>query len=119
MDNSVNYKNGSIVKTTDQPMAISPNLDSKSSKSIFFDSESKGIFIIILCSQLLFLNGYFLFGCFLTLYLIFYHLQQPLKSGVFTLIAFNHFLQIIAAIWQANSVDKDINFKAPNMSDAT
>src|SRR5687767_2232448 len=104
MDNSVNYKNENIIKTTDKPQVI-PHLDLKSSKRIFFDSESKGIFIIILCSQLLWLNGYYLFGCFLTLYLIFYHLQQPLKSGVFTLIALNHFLQIIAAVWQANSVD--------------
>src|SRR5687767_1584871 len=105
MDNSVNYKKESIVKTADQPLVITPHLDLKSSKRIFFDSESKGIFAIILCSQLLWLNGYYLFGCFLTLYLIIYHLQQPLKSGVFTLIALNHFLQIIGAVWQANSVD--------------
>jgi hypothetical protein len=90
----------------------------KSSTSIFIDAESKIIFFIILVSQLLFPNGYYLFFCILTIYVIVYFLQQPLKSGVFTVIAVNHFLQIIAAVWQANSVDKDVNFRSPYMSDA-
>jgi hypothetical protein len=92
--------------------------NSKPSKSIFLDDESKAIFFIILFVQLLLPNGFYLFICVLTIYLIAYFLQQPLKPGVFTLIAVNHFLQIIAAVWQANSVHKDVNFRSPYMSDA-
>lgn len=95
------------------------NLDSKGRNRIVFDQESKVIFFIILFSQLILGNGFYLFVCVLTIYLIFYNLQQPLKPGVFTLIAFNHFLQIIAGIWEANNVNKDINFRSLNMSEAT
>jgi hypothetical protein len=119
MNNPVNYKGGNLVKIKEQSLVITPNLDFKSHGKIVFDSESKAVFIIILFLQILFPNGYYLFACLLTIYIIFYNVQQPLKSGVFTLIAVNHFLQIIAAVWQANSVGRDINFRAANMSDAT
>ena len=95
------------------------NLNAKGRNRIAFDQESKVIFFIILVSQLLLGNGFYLFTCVLTIYFIFYYLQQPLKPGVFTLIAFNHFLQIIAGIWEANNVNKDINFRSVNMSEAT
>lgn len=94
-------------------------LYSRAHKRILFDQESKAIFFIILFSQLIFLNGFYLFICIAAVYVIFYYLQQPLKPGVFTIIALNHFLQIIAAVWQANSVGKDINFRSPHMGDAT
>lgn len=98
---------------------IEPRFNNLGHKRIIFDQESKVIFFIILCFQLILGNGYYLFISVLTIYLIFYYLQQPLKPGVFTVIALNHFLQIIAAIWQANSVGKDINFRSPDMSGAT
>lgn len=91
----------------------------KGRKRIVFDQESKVIFFIILCIQVLLSNGFYLFVCIATIYLVFYYIQQPLKPGVFTLIAFNHFLQIIAGVWQANSVNKDINFRSPYMDEAT
>jgi hypothetical protein len=94
-------------------------LYSRAHKRILFDQESKAIFFIILFSQLIFSNGFYLFICIAAIYVIFYYLQQPLKPGVFTIIALNHFLQIIAAVWQANSVGRDINFRSPGMSDAT
>ena len=87
-------------------------------KRMLFDQESKVIFFIILISQLFFQNGFYLFLSVLTIFLIFYFLQQPLKPEVFTLIAANHFLQIIAVIWEANSLGKDINFRSPFMSEA-
>lgn len=93
--------------------------DSRGLSRIVLDQESKAIFFIVLAAQLLLPNGFYLFVCVLTVYIIFYNLQQPLKTGVFTLIAVNHFLQIIAAVWQANNVDKDINFRSPFMADAT
>ena len=95
------------------------NLYSRPLNRIIFDQETKIIFLIILVSQLFLANGFYLFACLITLYLIFYYLQQPLKPGVFTLIAFNHLLQITAAVWQANYLDKNINYRSPNMSDAT
>ncbi len=95
------------------------SLNDKHLKRIVFDQESKIIFFIFLVSQLLFPNGFYLFACLLTIYLVFYYLQQPLKPGIFTVIAFNHLLQIIAAVWQANYVEKNINFRAIDMSEAT
>jgi hypothetical protein len=91
----------------------------KAHKYIVFDQESKVIIFIVLCTQLLFPNGFYLFISMLTIFLIFYYLQQPLKPGVFTIIAMNHFLQIIAAVWQANIVGKGINYRSPEMSEAT
>lgn len=95
------------------------SFDNRKLTHIVFDQESKVVFFILLVSQLFFPNGSYLFLCLLTIYLIFYFQQQPLKSGVFTLIAFNHILQIIAAVWQANYVGMDINYRSPGMSDAT
>jgi hypothetical protein len=87
-------------------------------KRIVFDEESKVIIFLLILSQLFFGNGFYLFICVATFTLIFYYLQQPLKPAVFTLILFNHFLQIIAGVWQANYVDSDINFRTPHMSEA-
>src|SRR5258708_40355451 len=78
-------------------------------KRIEIDQESIAIFFIILGCQLILPNGFYLFTCMAIIYLIIYNLQQPLKPGIFTFIALMHFLQIIAAVWQANSVGKDIN----------
>ena len=92
---------------------------SRAHKRLYFDQESKAIFAGLLLSQLFFGNGWYLFICVLTIYVILYYLQQPLKPGVFAVIALNHFAQIIAAVWQANSVGKDINFRSPHMGEAT
>ena len=95
------------------------SFDNRKLTRIIFDQESTVVFIILLFSQLFFPNGSYLFLCLLTIYLIFYVQQQPLKSGVFTLIACNHILQIIAGVWQADYVGMDINYRSSGMSDAT
>lgn len=119
MNNAQNIPGLEILPSEPKPVSLDFNdFHARAHKRIFFDQESKVIFFIILCSQLLFANGFYLFICLLTIFCIFYYVQQPLKSGVFTLIAANHFLQIIAAVWQANSVGKGINFRSPNMSEA-
>lgn len=94
-------------------------LHAKPFKRIILDGESRVIFFIILIWQYLLPNGFYLFSCLVTIFLIIYNLQQPLKPGIFTLIALNHFLQIIAGVWLANYAGKDINFRSPNLSDAT
>ena len=121
MSNLLNYKPDSYLEKAEDPYPATPprRLDPVISKRIFLDDESKIIFVIILVAQLFLSNGFYLFACVLTIYWIFYYLQQPLKAGIFALIAFNHFLQIIASIWQANSVGKGINFRSPAMADAT
>ena len=53
------------------------------------------------------------------LYAGIYYLQQPYKSSVFSIIFFYHFLQIIAGIWQATYLGKDINYRSGNMGLAT
>lgn len=88
-------------------------------KHMVFDQESKAIFFILLCSQLLFPNGFYLFAGTLTIFLIFYYVQEPLKPGVFTVIALNHFSQIVAGVWQSNAVGKEINYRSPHMAEAT
>ena len=107
-----------IFETVFKRNATGNPMNNISPKRIVFDQESKIVFFLLLLSQLFLANGFYLFICLLTFFLIFYYLQQPLKPAVFTLIAFNHFLQIIAAVWQANYVNKDINFRAPFMSEA-
>lgn len=88
-------------------------------KRIEIDQESVVVFIALLAFQLVLPNGVYLFAAIAVVYLLCYNLQQPLKPGVFTLIALNHFLQIIAGVWQANYLDKDINFRAAFTDRAT
>lgn len=94
-------------------------MEARGSKRIVFDQESKAVFGVALMLQLLLPNGYYLFTCVATIYLIMYYVQQPLKAGVFSIIALNHFMQIIAGVWQANDVGKGINFRSPEMGTAT
>ena len=120
MNNPANISGLEIPQAVPKPVTQDfNNFHAIPHKRVFFDQESKVIFFIILLAQLLFGNGFYLFICLATIYLIFYYLQQPLKPGVFTLIAANHFLQIIAAVWQADSAGKDINFRSAEMSTAT
>jgi hypothetical protein len=119
LDNPANISAGQIHGQSAANLARKENnFHATIHKRILFDEESKAIFFIILFSQLFFQNGFYLFVSVLTIFTIFYFLQQPLKPGVFTLIAANHFLQIIAVIWEANSLGKDINFRSPFMSEA-
>lgn len=111
----------STISKTSEPNVLKTrySFDDRKLTRIVLDQESKIIFIILLFAQLFFANGGYLFVCLLTIYVIFYYQQQPLKTGVFSLIAFNHIMQIIAGVWQANNVGKDINFRSPGMAEAT
>ncbi len=90
-----------------------------SNNKIKLDDGVKICLFIILISQLFFLNGLYFFISYLCLYIVLYYLQQPYKSSVFTIIFFYHFLQIIAGIWQASYLGKDINYRSANMGLAT
>jgi hypothetical protein len=68
--------------------------------------------LALLFSQLLLNNGYYLFLCYAAMLFLFYRLSQPYKPAVFTLVAFNHILQVVAGVWLANHLDKDINYRS-------
>jgi hypothetical protein len=64
-------------------------------------------------------NGVYLFFPSVCLLLIFSFLQQPYKSSIFSFIAVQHFLQIVAAVVLCNYLGKDINYNTPFRSTAT
>src|ERR1035437_6768045 len=82
---------------------------------IKIDGATMMILVLILFSQLFFLNGVYLFISLLVLYIGLYQLQQPYKASVFTFIFFYHFLQIIAGVWQATYLENDINYRSNSM----
>lgn len=87
-------------------------------KAIKVDEQSSFLLVVICLSLLLFNNGFYLFFPVLIIYLVLYLLQQPYKPGVFSLIAIQHFLQIAAAVWLCNFLDKDINYNTHSRSTA-
>ena len=88
-------------------------------KRIIVDEGVKVFLILILISQLFFLNGIYLFACVICFYIGIYYLQHPYKSSVFTIIFTYHFLQIIAGVWEATYLGNDINYRSDNMGLAT
>lgn len=68
--------------------------------------------VAMVLAQNLFSNGLYLFLCYVTGLFLFSRLTQPFKPAVFTIIAINHLLQIVAGIWLANYLDKDINYRS-------
>jgi hypothetical protein len=87
-------------------------------KHIKIDEQSKFLLIVILFSLLLFNNGFYMFLPLAVLYIILYNLQQPYKPAVFSLIAAQHFINIIAGVWLCNYLGKDINYRSPSQSTA-
>ena len=81
---------------------------------IKIDEQSKFLLIVILIGMLLFKNGVYLFLPLTILYIILYNLQQPFKPAVFSLIVIQHFINISAAVWLANYLDKDVNYRSPS-----
>ncbi|MEJ7587816.1 MAG: hypothetical protein WKI04_09685 [Ferruginibacter sp.] len=69
-------------------------------------------------SMLIFENGFYLFVCLFTLVLLFFQVQQPYRTGVFTLILVQHILQIITSVFQANYLDEVINYRSSENSTA-
>ncbi|MBL0358821.1 MAG: hypothetical protein IPP72_19015 [Chitinophagaceae bacterium] len=75
--------------------------------------ELSSLFILALVLAQNFLpNGFYLFISIATGLLLFNWLSQPYKPAVFTIIAFNHVLQIISGVWLANYMGKDINYRS-------
>lgn len=71
------------------------------------------VFILALVLlQNLYPNGFYLFASYAIGLLLFSRLSQPYKPAVFTIIALNHLLQIIAGTWLANYLGKDINYRS-------
>ena len=81
---------------------------------IKIDEQSKFLLIVILMSMLLFNNGLYLFVPLAILFIILYNLQEPFKPAVFSLIAIQHFVNITAAVWLANYLEKDVNYRSPS-----
>ena len=86
---------------------------------IKLDELSIFFIIILVIVQNLFSNGLYLFVCYASGIFLFNRLSQPYKPGVFTVIALNHLLQIVAGVWLANFLDKDINYRSYNTGYAT
>ncbi len=84
--------------------------------------ESDGLttlaLVMVVFCQLLFNNGIYLFLSSATIVYLVNRLSQPYKPAVFTLIALNHILQIATAVWLANYLGKDINYRSIYMSKA-
>ena len=81
---------------------------------IYFDDGAKAFLMLLLAGQLFFPNGLILFGGMIIFFFLFSHLQQPYKPAVFTIILLYHFIQVSAGIWQANYLEKNINFRSPH-----
>ncbi len=87
-------------------------------KRIKVDEQSSFLLGAICISLLIFNNGFYLFFPVFIIYILLYRLQQPYKPGIFSLIAIQHFLQIAAAVWLCNFLEKDINYNTPSRSTA-
>ena len=88
-------------------------------KFIKIDEQSSFLLTAVLLGLLLFPNGFYLFLPVATIYLTLYLLQQPYKPAVFSLVAIQHFLQIIAGVWLCNYLGKDIDYNTFSRSTAT
>lgn len=81
--------------------------------------EMSVVFIVAALALCLVLhNGFYIFLPLLTFLALFYFVQQVYKPGVFSLIIFQHYLQIAAGVWLCNYLDKDINYNTPERSTA-
>jgi hypothetical protein len=87
-------------------------------KHIKIDEQSKFFLVVILLSLLLFNNGLYLFLPALVLYFILYNFQQPNKPAVFSLVVVQHFFNISAAVWLANYLGRDVNYRSPSHATA-
>lgn len=86
---------------------------------IDIDLAIKEMAFLLLPCLFLFSNGFYLFACVLAFYLLFFHVQQKNKPGVFTFMLLQHLLQIIAGVFYCIYLGKDINFRSPSTAGAT
>ena len=88
-------------------------------KRIKIDDLSAAFIILFVIAQNLLLNGFYLFLCCCIGLFLVSRLSQPYKPAIFTIIALNHLLQIVAAVLLANYLDKDIDYRSFYTSRAT
>lgn len=88
-------------------------------RKVQFDNDALGFLMLLLLSQLFFVNGIYLFIGGVCFWAIFSNLQQPLKPSVFTIMLFYHIIQIMAGVWLSNYLGKDINFRSDHTGTAT
>ena len=81
--------------------------------AIRLDELSTFFLFGLVISMLMFANGFYLFACLGMVVLLFLKVQQPYRTGVFTLILFQHFLQIFSSVIQADYLELDINYRSP------
>ena len=81
-------------------------------KNIQLDSLSKFILFSLVLSTLMFINGFYLFACTATVIILFFQIQKPYRTGVFSLILVQHILQIVGTVIQANYLEKNINYRS-------
>jgi hypothetical protein len=77
------------------------------------DPISKFIVLCILLFELILPNGFFIFFPSLVLLAVITFLQQPYKASIFTFVAIQHYIQIVAAALLCNYLGKDINYNTP------
>jgi len=88
-------------------------------KHIKVDEMSMVFIVGALLMCLVMQNGFYIFLPLLTFFVLIYFVQQPYKPGVFSLIVFQHYLQIAAGVWLCNYLDRDIDYNTPSRSTAT
>ena len=86
---------------------------------IKFDEGAKGFLMVLLIAQFFFTNGIILICGMAIFFILMYHLQQPYKPSVFSIMLFYHFIQISAGVWLSNYLNEDINFRSPSTIYAT
>lgn len=99
--------------------ALSTIMKKQAAGKIQYDEGAQGLLLLLFISQLFLTNGIYLFLGAAVLAYIIYHLQQPLKPSVFTIIFLYHFIQVAANIWLSNYLEKDLDFRSDNMEEAT
>lgn len=88
-------------------------------KFIKIDEQTRvGLIAVALC-QFFLPNAVYLFACFAVFIILFFYVQQMYKPGVFSVILVQHFLQVVAGVWLANNLGKEINFRSQNVTTAT
>ena len=88
-------------------------------KRVQFDGGALSFIFILIAVQILFTNGVYLATGLICFCVVIYHLQQPLKPSIFSIVFLYHLMQIMAGVWLSNYVAKDINFRSEHLATAT
>ena len=83
-------------------------------RPIELDDSSSIFILVIVLSMLMLPNGFYLLASFATLILMFFRIQSPYGTGIFSIILLQHSIQIFATVLQANYLNNDINYRSPS-----